>query len=104
MIRRRGRASYRGPVLAWSLDTVRTAAVIAVIAFAVAAIGAAILMKSLAQKAAMALIFLLLATLVWTQRASLEDCASVVRSSVTTESEARCTFFGRDVTVTPGRD
>lgn len=81
-----------------NLDTVRTVALVVAVVFVVASIVSAILLKSIAQKLAVASILALLALVVWTQRASLQTCADLVREtggSVTTT----CTFFGQDVDI-----
>lgn len=81
-------------------DTIRTVAVIAAAAFAIFALVAGILLKSLAQKAAFLAIFGLVALLIWTQRQSLEDCAEVVQTALMSGGpEATCSFFGVSVNI-----
>lgn len=80
-----------------NFETAKTIALIAVVAFLILSVTAAILLKSIAQKLAVAAILGLLALLVWTQRSALETCAELVRESVTAEAGATCTFFGQDV-------
>jgi hypothetical protein len=93
-------------VVALTLETVRTVALLAAVGFVIAAIGAAILAKSIAQKAALAVIFILLGALMWTQRVSLERCAESVRAAITVGSTASrsvtCSFFGQDVKIANG--
>ncbi len=87
-------------ITAFALETARTIAVVGTIGFVVLAIAAGILMKSIAQKLALVAIFGLLALLVWTQRTSLDECADVLRQSISVPDDgATCTFFGRDVTI-----
>ena len=81
------------------LDTVRNIALVAVGVFVLGSVIAAVLLKTIAQKLAVASIFALLALLVWSQRTSLESCADVVRASVLTADAATCSFLGRDVDI-----
>lgn len=81
------------------LDTVRIVALVGVGVFLVGSVVSAILLKSIAQKLAVASIFALLALLVWSQRTSLETCADLVRDSIVARDGATCTFFGRDVDI-----
>lgn len=87
---------------ALTLDTVKNAALIAAAVFVVGSVVAAVLLRTIAQKLAVASIFALVALLLWTQRASLESCAELVRDAVGTAESTTCTFFGRDVEI-PGR-
>jgi hypothetical protein len=81
-----------------NLETARTVAVVAAAAFFFLAIVSAILLKTIAQKLAVASILALLALVVWTQRTSLETCADLVRDTRGTVS-ATCTFLGQDVDI-----
>jgi hypothetical protein len=81
-----------------TLDTAKTVALVAAAALVILAIVSAILLKTIAQKLAVASILALLALLVWTQRSSLQTCADLVRETggvVTTT----CTFLGQDVDI-----
>jgi hypothetical protein len=93
-------------VLALSLQAARNGAIIAVVVFVALAIASAWLMKSLAQKVAVMLVLGLLAVLVWSQRASLDDCADRVRDSRAAGAGAlldtTCTFLGQDITIKTG--
>lgn len=82
-----------------ALETARTVALVATFAFVAVGVAAGILMRSIAQKLALVAIFGLLALLVWTQRSSLDECAEVVRRSLSVDDGAVCSFFGREVTV-----
>jgi membrane protein implicated in regulation of membrane protease activity len=88
-------------MLALTLEAAKNGAIIAVVVLAALAIAAAWLMKSIAQKAALAVVLGLLALLVWTQRASLDDCANRVQDSraAGTLTDTTCTFFGRDISI-----
>lgn len=81
------------------LDTVRLLALIGAVLFVLGAVVSAVLLRTISQKLAVASIFVLLALLVWSQRASLETCAEIVRGSVVTQDGAMCTFFGREVEI-----
>ena len=91
-------------MLALSLQAARNGAIIAVVVLVALAIASAWLMKSIAQKVALVVVLGLLAVLVWTQRASLDDCAKRVRadraaSVAGDERDTTCTFLGRDITI-----
>lgn len=85
-----------------SFETAKNVALIGALVFVIGSVVAAVLLRTIAQKLAVALIFVLVALLLWTQRASLETCADVVRESIGTADTPTCTFFGRDVDI-PGR-
>ncbi len=94
-------------MLALTLGQAKTIAALAVIAFVVLAVVSAWLMKELMQKVALVVIFGLLALLVWTQRASLQDCADRVSEQAragAAQVDTTCTFLGRDVTISTTRD
>jgi hypothetical protein len=85
-------------VLALSLGQAKTIAILIVIVLVALAVGSAWLMKTVAQKAAMAVILVLLALLVWSQRASLDECADKVREGGV-RGDTTCSFFGRDINI-----
>ena len=89
-------------MLALSLGQAKTIAIAIVIVLIVSAIGSAWLMKTIAQKAAMAVILALLALLVWTQRTSLDECADKVRAGGVSVDDT-CSFFGRDIKISTNR-
>jgi hypothetical protein len=97
----RSAQSYRGAMLALNYDAARSVAMVGIAVFVVGAVIAGILMKTIAQKLAMVAILGLLATLAWTQRTALEDCARLTSEART--GSATCTFFGQDVAVSTGR-
>ena len=72
--------TYRDPMFALTLEAARNGAIIAVVVFVGVAIASAWLMKSIAQKVAVVVVFGLLAVLVWSQWASLDDCAKRVEA------------------------
>ena len=85
-------------MLALSLGQAKTIAILIVIVLVALAVGSAWLMKTVAQKAAMAVILVLLALLVWSQRASLDECADKVREGGV-RVDTTCSFFGRDINI-----
>ena len=85
-------------MLALSLGQAKTIAILIVIVLVALAVGSAWLMKTVAQKAAMAVILVLLALLVWSQRASLDECADKVREGGG-RVDTTCSFFGRDINI-----
>ena len=89
-------------MLALTLGQAKTIAVLVVIVLVAMALAAAWLMKTVAQKAALAVILGLLALLVWTQRTSLEECADKVREGGI-QVDTTCDFFGREVRVSTNR-
>ena len=93
--------TYRDPMLALTLEAAKNGAIIAVVVLAALAIASAWLMKSIAQKVALAVVLGLLAVLVWTQRASLDDCANRVEESraAGTLTDTTCTFLGQDISI-----
>lgn len=92
-------------MLALTLDQAKTIAVVVAAALVVLALVAAWIMKTIAQKVALVVVLGLLALVVWTQRASLDECADEVRSEARAgRVDTTCSFFGRDVTISTGRD
>ena len=89
-------------MLALTLGQAKNVALLAALVLAVGAIGSAWVMKEIAQKAAMFVILALLAILVWTQRASLEECADKVKQSNLT-TDTTCSFFGREIEIKTAR-
>ncbi len=89
-------------MLALTLGQAKTIAIVIVIVMIAIAIGSAWLMKTVAQKTAIAVIMALLALLVWSQRASLDECADKVREGGG-RVDATCSFFGRDITISTNR-
>lgn len=89
-------------MLALSLGQAKTIAVLVVIVLVALAIGSAWMMKTIAQKAAIAVILGLLALLVWSQRASLDECADKVREGGV-QVDTTCSFFGRDINISTNR-
>lgn len=82
-------------------------AAVAVGVLIVVALIAAWVVKEVAQKVVAVVILGLLALLVWTQRASLQECADKVQAAGTAindpDVDTTCTFFGRDIEITTSR-
>jgi hypothetical protein len=70
-------------VLGLSLDEAKNIALVGAAAFAVAAIAAIWIMQSIVQKVIVALLLVMLAFAVWSQRESLQECAEQVKVNVT---------------------
>jgi protein-S-isoprenylcysteine O-methyltransferase Ste14 len=89
-------------MVALSLDAARNAAIVVVVVFVAMAIASAWLMRSIAQKVALAVVLGLLALLVWTQRAGLDRCADDVREARAAgqRTDTTCSFLGQDITIT----
>jgi hypothetical protein len=86
-------------MLALTLGQARNVALAAAVALVLGAVASAWLMKTMMQKIALVLILGLLAVLVWTQRASLDECADKVREGGVRGVDTTCSFFGRDVQI-----
>lgn len=81
-----------------TLETAKTVALVVAATFVILSVVSAILLKTIAQKLAVASILVLVALVVWTQRSSLQTCADLVRETRASVS-TQCTFFGQDVDV-----
>lgn len=98
-------------VLGLSLDQATNLALIAATGCIVAAVAMFWVMKTIVQKLLVAVLLVLLAFATWSQRESLQECATKVEASlldantvqVTTDTtdttDTTCTFFGVDVNV-----
>ena len=89
-------------MFALTLGQAKTLAILIVLALVVMAVGSAWLMKTVAQKVALFAILGLMALLVWTQRASLDECADKVREGGI-RVDTTCAFFGRDINISTDR-
>lgn len=90
-------------MLALTLGQAKTIAVLVVIVLIALAAAAAWMMKEVMQKVAAVVILGLLALLVWTQRASLQECSEKVRAAGIDfndpDVDTTCSFLGRDVEI-----
>ena len=114
-------------MLGLSLDEAKNVALIAATVFAIGAIAAIWIMQTIVQKVLVAVLLIMLAFAVWSQRESLQECAEQVQVNVTNQiseatpgaattstsvpggasgstaeadvSDTSCTFFGVDVTI-----
>jgi high-affinity Fe2+/Pb2+ permease len=84
-------------MFAVSLETAKTAAIVIIIAFVVMGILSAWLIKTVVTKLILIVVLAGLAIGVYSQRASLQDCADKAKSNL--GNEVTCTFFGTDVKV-----
>ena len=97
-------------MLSITLDTAKNIAIVVAVVFVVGAIAAAWIMKTIVQKVATAAILAILAFAVWTQRSSLQDCADKVTNAFEVADgnvafvDTDCSFFGMDVTISDPRD
>ena len=97
-------------VIALTLDAAKNIAVVVALVFAVGSVLAFVVLRTIVQKLATALVLALLAFSVWTQRAALQDCADKVRDSYAREGtsvtflDTDCSFFGVTVTISDPRD
>ncbi|MDG1696081.1 MAG: hypothetical protein P8I25_06925 [Ilumatobacter sp.] len=94
---------------ALTLDAAKSLSATAVIIFLVGSFAAALIMKTIIQKVVVISVLLLLAFSVYSQRASLQDCADKVQGNFTrdgtsvTVTDTECSFFGAQVTITDPR-
>ncbi len=87
-------------MLALTLGQAKTIAVLVVVGLILLALASAWIMKEVMQKVALVVILGLLALLVWTQRASLQECADKVRAvRATADVDTTCSFLGRDIEI-----
>ncbi len=84
-------------MFAVSLETAKTAAIVIIIAFVVMGILSAWLIKTVVTKLIVVVVMVGLAIGVYSQRASLQDCADKAKDHL--GKEVTCTFFGTDVKV-----
>ena len=88
-------------MFALSLETAKTAAIVIVAAFVLIAILSAWLIKTVVTKLIVIVVMAGLAIGVYSQRASLQDCADREKANVASgaRAEITCKFFGTDVKV-----
>lgn len=95
-------------MLALTLGQAKAIAIALVVFLLLLAVISAWVMKEVMQKVMFAAVLGLLALLVWTQRAALDDCSERVRDQVAEQGrrgvDTTCSFFGRDITISTGRD
>lgn len=86
---------------ALSLESAKTIAIVVAIVFVAFAVISAWVIKNVATKLIMVLLLAGLALGVWTQRTSLQDCASraKARAESVDTTTVKCRFFGNDVEV-----
>ncbi len=95
-------------MLALTLGQAKTIAALVVVVLIGLAIASAWIMKEVMQKVALVVILGLLALLVWTQRASLQECSDKVRAAGVNvndpDVDTTCSFFGRDIEIKRASD
>lgn len=80
-----------------SLDTAKNVGIIVIVAFIAIGIISAWMIKTVMTKIIVAVVMAGLAIAVYSQRASLQDCADKAKANL--GREVSCTFFGSDVKV-----
>jgi len=90
-----------GRIYAITVDTAKNVALGVALGAVVLAVLSAIVIRAIVSKLIAIGLLLVIAVAVWSQRASLEDCADRVRDGLASGStdDTACSFFGRDVTV-----
>lgn len=97
-------------MLAISLDTAKNIAIVLALLFAAGSVASAWIMKTIVQKVAVAAVLAIFAFAVWTQRASLQDCADKVKDAYEREGlnpqldDTDCSFFGVTITIRDPRN
>lgn len=89
-----------------SLGGARHAGIVVAAGLILFAVLSAWLIKQVVSKLLTILLLGGLALVVWSQRASLDDCADEVMTTLRAGAvdDTTCTFFGRDVTIRAPRD
>lgn len=90
-----------------TVETAQTIAIVAVGVLVLLAVVMARVMASITQKVISVVVLVALAALVWSQRASITECADTLKEQAETASatqdlpeSASCTFFGYELEVT----
>ncbi|NQY54993.1 MAG: hypothetical protein HRT86_00665 [Ilumatobacteraceae bacterium] len=97
-------------LVALTLDEARNIGIAVAVGFLVLAAVSFWLMKTIVQKIVAAAVLVILAFAVWTQRASLQDCADKVAGNFervgtdVTVTDTECSFFGFTVTIADPRE
>ncbi|HUC33053.1 MAG TPA: hypothetical protein VMS14_06595 [Ilumatobacteraceae bacterium] len=87
-------------MLALTVETAKTVAIVVVVGLIVAAVLSAWLVKSVVAKVVTIVLLAGVALGVWTQRANLQDCHDQAKARLDTgQASVTCTFFGYDVKV-----
>ena len=87
-------------MLALTVETAKTVAIVVVVVLIAAAVLSAWLVKSVVAKVVTIVLLAAVALGVWTQRANLQDCADQAKARLDTgQATVTCTFFGYDVNV-----
>jgi len=84
---------------ALTTDDAKTIGAVIVVGFAVLAVAAAWLMKTIVQKVILAVVLGGLSVGAWSQRSAVDDCVAEITESVGAGEAATCSFFGIQVDV-----
>ncbi len=87
-------------MLALSLETAKTVAIVVLLVFLAVGVVSAWVIKNVTAKLITVAIMAALALGVWTQRSNLSDCADRAKANVTSgTTKVSCTFFGSEVEI-----
>lgn len=89
-------------MFALDVETAKTVAIVAVGAFVLFGILSAWLVKTVVTKVIMIVVMAGLAVAAFSQRASLDDCATRAKDAVGDVESVECTFFGTTIDVPTG--
>jgi protein-S-isoprenylcysteine O-methyltransferase Ste14 len=88
-------------MIALSLESAKTIAIVVVVVFVALSVISALVIKTVVTKLIVVFVLVGLALGVWTQRTSLQDCAdkAQAKAEALDVSGITCTFFGTDIEV-----
>lgn len=89
-------------MFALDVESAKTIAIVAVAAFVLFGILSAWLVKTVVTKVIMIVVMAGLAVAAFSQRASLDECATKAKGAVGTAKSVECTFFGSTIDVPTG--
>lgn len=98
----RGTVSEQTFLQALNLSQAKNGSIVAIVVCAAAILLIVRFISSLVVRLTLSVVFAALGVVIYSQRASLLDCAERVTQSVSSEqaaSSVTCTFFGKDVTI-----
>lgn len=86
---------------ALSIESAKNIAIVVAVVFVILSLVSAWLVKNVVTKIIITVVMVGLALGAWTQRSSLQDCATKAQAAATTGAvtSVKCTFFGTDVTL-----
>ncbi len=88
-------------MIALSLESAKTIAIVVVVAFVVLSVISALVIKAIVTKLVVVVLMACLALGVWTQRTNLQECADRAQAKADTTGVGglTCTFFGKNIEV-----